>query len=86
MFFRKILPVDKFEGAHFQTPAQNYQNQAFLVPNLGILFFREILQIDKFEGGDFKHDNKIFEILAEKYPNKAFLVKNTKKRHIWSQI
>ena len=32
----------------FHIPARKYSNQAFLVPNLGILV-REILQLDKFE-------------------------------------
>ena len=45
------------------------------------LLFREILQIDKFEDADFKYDNSIFKILSQKYPNKAFLVKNTQ---IWA--
>ena len=27
-----------------------------------------------------------FEILTQKYPNKTFLVKNTKIKHVWSQI
>ena len=50
------------------------------------LFFRKILQLDKFEGADFKYDNSIFKILAQKYPNKAFLVKNSQIRHFWFQI
>ena len=41
------------------------------------MFFHKILIFDKFEGADFKYDNSIFKILAQKYPNKAFLVKNT---------
>ena len=48
-------------------------------------FFREILEIDKFEGADFKSDNSSFNILAQKYPNKEFFVKNIKIRHFWSQ-
>ena len=50
---------------------------AFFVSNLPILFFRKILQIDKFEGADFKYDNNYLKIMAQKYTNKAFLVKNT---------
>ena len=50
------------------------------------MFFCEILQTDKFEGADFKYHNGIFKILAQKYPNKAFLVKNTQIRHFWFQI
>ena len=45
--------------------------------------FLPILQLDKFEGADFKYDNKI---LAQKYPNKTFLVKNTQISHFWSKI
>ena len=46
-----------------------------MVPNLGIFIFRKILQLGKFEGAHFKYDNSIFEILPQKYSNKAFLVK-----------
>ena len=53
---------------------------AFFVPNLGILFFHKILQIDKYEGADFKYDNNYLKILAQKFTNKAFLVKNTQIR------
>ena len=103
LFFRKILQLDKFEGADFKYDnsifkilAQKYPNKAFLVKNTQIrhfwsqiqvfLFFRKILQLDKFEGADFKYDNSIFKILAQKYPNKAFLVKNSQIRHFWFQI
>ena len=37
-------------------------------------FFCEILQLVKFKGADFKYDNSFFQILAQKYLNKAFLV------------
>ena len=30
--------------------------------------------------------NSILKILAQKYPNRVFLVKNTQIRHFWSQI
>ena len=42
--------------------------------------------MEKFEGTYFQNDNSILKILAQKYPNKAFLVKNTQKWHFWSQI
>ena len=32
--------------------------------------------MDKLEGADFKYDNSFFKILAQKYPNKTFLVPN----------
>ena len=103
LFFRKILQLDKFEGADFKYDnsifkilAQKYPNKAFLVKNTQIrhfwsqiqvfLFFRKISQLDKFEGADFKYDNSIFKILAQKYPNKAFLVKNSQIRHFCFQI
>ena len=57
-----------------------------MVPNLGIFFFHKFLQLEKFEGADFKYDNSILKIISQKYPNKAFLVKNTQIRHFWSQI
>ena len=44
-----------------------------------------MLQLEKFEGADFKYDNSIFKILAQKYPNKTFSVKNIQIRHFWSQ-
>ena len=39
------------------------------------------MQLEKFQGADFKYDISIFKILDQKYPNEAFLVKNTQKRH-----
>ena len=39
------------------------------------------MKIDKLEYADLKYDNSIFKILDENYPNKTFLVKNTKIRH-----
>ena len=38
------------------------------------IFFRKILQMDKFESADFKYDNSFLKILAQKHPNKAFLI------------
>ena len=32
-----------------------------------------MLDLGKFRGADFKSDNSFFKILAQKYPNKAFL-------------
>ena len=40
------------------------------------MFLWKILQLDKFEGTDFKYDNIFFLIIAQKHPNKAFLVPN----------
>ena len=40
------------------------------------MFFLETLEFDCFEGADFKYDNSFFKILAQKYPNKVFLVQN----------
>ena len=36
-----------------------------------------MFQIDKCEGADFKYYNIFLKILAQKYLNKVFLVKNT---------
>ena len=44
------------------------------------------MQLDKFQVTDFKYDISISKILDQKYPNEAFLVKNTQKRHRWSQM
>ena len=57
-----------------------------MVPNFGILLFHDILQLGKVKGADFKSHNSFFKILNQKYPNKAFLVKNTPKWHFWSRI
>ena len=36
------------------------------------------MELDKFEGADLKYDNNFFfQIAAQKYPNKAFLVWNS---------
>ena len=53
---------------------QKYPNEAFLVPNLGILFFHETLHLAKFKGADLKYDNSFLKILAQKYLTKAFWV------------
>ena len=44
------------------------------------------MHLDKFQSTDCKYDISIFKILAQKYANEAFLVKNTQKRHRWCQI
>ena len=66
-----------------------FSNSSPKIPKSGIFgpkfryFFHEILQIDKFEDADFKYDNSIFKTLAQKYRNKAFLVKNAQIRHFF---
>ena len=37
----------------------------------------------KFEGADFKYANTSFKIVAQKYPDIAFLVKITQISHFW---
>ena len=78
--FCKILQLEKFLGTDFkydnivfQFQPRNtqvkhfwYQNEGFLVPNLGI-FFNEILQLDKLEGADFTYDDSFLK----------FYIKNT---------
>ena len=58
---------------------KNMQMRHFLSQIQPFLFLCKILQIYKFEGADFKYDNSLFLILALKYPNKAFLIKNTQQ-------
>ena len=71
----------------FLNSTSKRHNSGIFVPQFGYFyFFGKILQIDKFEGADFKYDNRFFKILAQKYPIKAFWVKNTQIRHFWSQI
>ena len=70
----------------FQNSSQKNPNKALLVPNFGISLFHNILQLHKFKGAYFKSHNSFFKILAQKYPNKAFLVKNTQKWSFWPQI
>ena len=48
-----------------------------MVSNLDIaVSYREIQQFDQFEGTDFKYENNFLKVLAQIYPNKAFLVTN----------
>ena len=48
-----------------------------MVSDLDItVFYREIQQFDQFEGTDFKFENSSLKVLAQIYPNKAFLVTN----------
>ena len=70
----------------FSNSSPKIHNSDIFGPKFRHFFFRETLQIDKFEGTDFKYDNSFFKILAQKYPVKVFLVKNTQKQHFWSQI
>ena len=61
-----------------------FKNSSPKIPELHIFvpkfrhfcFFAKFLQSDKFENADFKYDNSFFKILAQKYPNKVFLVPN----------
>ena len=136
LFFRNILPLDKFDDAdfkydnivfkfqpqntqigHFWSEVRDFcffvkfckqKNLRVLILNITIVFlqffpkntqirhfwsqiqglmcFRKILQLEKLQGADFKYDNSIFKILAQKYINKAFLVKNMQISHFCSQI
>ena len=44
-----------------------------------------MLDIDKFEDDDFKYDNSFVKTLAQKFPIKESLVKNTQIRHFLVQ-
>ena len=87
-FFDEILHLDQFEGADFKYDKivfkcqhNNTQIRPYWSQISAFLYFFEILQLDKFKGADFKSHNSFLKILAQKYPNKAFLVKNTQKWH-----
>ena len=43
---------------------------------MAFLLFYEIFPLDKFDSTDFKYYNIIFKSQPQKYPNKAFLVRN----------
>ena len=60
------MQLEEFEGGSFK----------YDYTILDIFFFREILRLVKLEGDDFKYYNIFFKILAQKYPNQAFLVQN----------
>ena len=47
-----------------------------MVPNLGIFIISRYFAIAQFQGADTKYNNSFFLILAQKHPNKAFLVPN----------
>ena len=68
--FLKILP----KNPQIRHCWSKYPNKAFLFPNSGIFVSSKILQ---FEGADFKYEIIFLKILAQKYPNTVFLVKNT---------
>ena len=81
--FHKILQIDRFEGADFKYDnsflkflPKNTQIRHFWSQIQAFSLFHKILRLDKFEGADFKCDNSSYKILAQKYPNKAFLIPN----------
>ena len=83
---RKRLIFDKFEGADFKYDnsflkfqPKNTQIRHFWSQIQAFSLFHDILQLDKLKGADFKSHNSFFKILAQKYQNMAFLVKNTPK-------
>ena len=93
LLFFQIFQLDIFEGVNFRynnTPLkfklQNNKISHFCSQIKAFQFFPQILQIDKFQGADLKYDNSIFNILPQKYTNKAHLAKNTQIGHFWSQI
>ena len=86
----------KYNNSIFKILVQKYQNKTFLVKNIpirhflvanvGIFVFFVKFEIGKFEGARLKYDNCFSKIIAQKYPNKAFLVKNIQIKHFWSNI
>ena len=85
-FFREILQIVKCEVAHFkygnsffQSLAQKYPNNAFLVPNLLIfvfLFFLQNFAVRPSRGCWFQIGEQFYQILTQKYQNEVFLVLN----------
>ena len=63
---------------------KNTQIRDFWCEGSALLFLGKILEIVFFQGVDFKSDNSFFLILAQKYPIKAFLEKDTHVRHFLS--
>ena len=93
LFLQKSLQLHQFEGADFKYDSsclkfypENTQRRHSWSQIQTFLLFYDILQLDKFKRADFKSGNSFLKILAQKYPIKAFLVKNTQKWHFWSQI
>ena len=83
LFLRKILQLDKFEGANFRYEnsflkfqPENTQIRHFWSKMQAFSLFHEILQLGKSEGADSKYDNIIFK----------FQPKTTQVRLFWSQI
>ena len=73
---RQIRADFKYDNIVFKFQPENTQIRHFWLQIYAFLFFREVLQLDKVEVADFKYDNSIFKILAQKYPNEAFLIPN----------
>ena len=51
-----------------------------LTPNF-FFSLHEPLHFEKFKGVDFKYSNSVFQILAQKYPERSFLVLSLKPFH-----
>ena len=86
LFFRKILKLEKFEDAafkydnivlKFQPKTTQIKHFWFHIQALFfVYFFLAKFSIRQILGVDFQCKNSFFKILAQKYPNKAFLVPN----------
>ena len=84
------MQIGKFDGADFKydnSLAPKYPNKTLLVANLGIFIISQHFEIRQIEGLAILNMKIVFlKIVVQKYPKKAFLVKNTQIRHFWSQI
>ena len=43
-----------------------------------LFVFHETLYLHNYESADFKYKNSLFKFIAQKYPNKPFLIPNLK--------
>ena len=60
----------------FSNSSPKIHNSSPFGPRFRHFFSSQNLAIRKIESVDFKYDNSFFKILAQKYPNKAFLFPN----------
>ena len=82
-FLYKTLECGKFESAHFKPDkgflerfVQEYRNKSFLFPNLIVFVFLLNSAIRQIPESWFQIWQICFEILFQKYPNKASNIAN----------
>ena len=79
---KKITKFEEFEVTDFKCDnrfskfwLKNTQISQFWCQICAFLFFMRNLEFE-FHGADFKYDKRFFKVLAQKYPNKPFYLKN----------